>query len=112
MRTPRGFWGRSPSSFWGQVYFWVGSYKGRGWGPGHGGVAGGQGPELPSPHTGAARVALTAVDRHRAKSKREKPRALLNNAGASTKGSWPLGQHVQATAIAATRAPSTRCDAN
>src|SRR5262249_18611014 len=37
MRTPRGFWGRSPSSFWGQVYFWVGSYKGRGWGPGHGG---------------------------------------------------------------------------
>jgi len=27
------------------------------------GVAGGQGPGLPSPHAGAARVALTAVDR-------------------------------------------------
>jgi hypothetical protein len=37
---------------------------------------------------------------------------LEHEQGKLERGPWPLGQHVQATAIAATRAPSTRCDAN
>src|SRR5262249_19197355 len=50
---------------------------------------------------------IDSQNRNCANSNREKPRAPLDNAGSSTRGSWALGQHVQATAIAATRAPST-----
>jgi len=61
------------------------------------GVAGGQGPGLPSPHAGAARVALTAVDRRRENETAQNrnarnPLASLNNAGSSSSSSSGHGQ--------------------
>src|SRR5262249_39196492 len=106
MRTPRGFWGRSPSSFWGQVYFWVGSYKGRGWGPGHGGwrVARAQSYLAPTLALRAWRSprAIAAAKMNPPKiATRENPsnhekRGLEQ---LELEGPWPAGQHGQINAL-------------
>src|SRR5262249_61545775 len=94
MRTPRGFWGRSPSSFWGQIYFWVGSYKGRGWGPGHGGwrVAIAQAGQPTAPHA-RARGAIEHIHKNETWPNQiaRNPKRRLKAPGRGRRGHGPLG---------------------
>src|SRR5262245_38261910 len=103
-----------PSSFWGQIYFWVRSYKGRGWGPGHGGwrVAIAQ-AEQPTPPHARARGAIehihkneTAQNRIARNSERRgiaRARAREGHGHLSSMATRPAGQNK-----AGVRAPAFR----